>query len=334
MKAAAVGALVVLVLGGPQLAVAEECMKEPPSQVAAGFKHKRTSLFVTSQGAARHRGQDVLVVPGQPQWLIAKFAYGQMDKDLKDEQVDIYVQRQPPCGEWTLLATRKTTTDGQKGTIQGIKDDGGRIFFEIPAELRLPEGRYPVRMRVRGDQTEAAFDLVVVAPGTRLAVFDIDGTLTTHDKEVTREYLADLVDQDYDPAMYAGAKAVVQVWDKAGYTIVYLTGRPDFLREPTEGWLMEQGFPRGVIHLTDTLDQFLPTSDGVATYKADYLRSLQAQGLIVAAAYGNAPTDIEAYGRVGIDARWTFIIGPHAGALGTSAVESYPEHLKSLQMPR
>jgi len=52
-------------------------------------------------------------------------------------------------------------------------------------------------------------------------------------------------------------------------------------------------------------------------------------GVVVAAAYGNALTDVCAYAEAGIPPARTFIIGPHAGAACdrssvTQAVRTYP----------
>lgn len=312
---------------------AEECQATPPVGKAMAFQHKRSELMVKLSGQARHRGQDVLVVAGQPQWLIAKFAYGQADKDLKGEPVDIYAQKAPPCGPWSLLATVHTSADGEWGTVAGIEDDGGRIFYQIPEPLRLPVGRSTIFMRVQGDHSSARFDLLVTKPDTSVVVFDIDGTLTTHDKEVTKEYLAKMVKVDYDPKGYGGAVDVVTRWHQAGYQIVYLTGRPDFLRTPTDEWLGKNGFPKGVLRLADSLKQFLPTSDGVASYKAAVLDELRTAGFSIAAAYGNARTDIEAYGNAGVPKDRTYIIGPLGGDEGTRPVVDYPSHLKELVMP-
>ncbi len=334
MRRAVTTLLTLALLGacGMSLAQVKVCPPPLPTNSDASFKHKRSKLVV-ALGAARHRGQDVLVAAGQPQRVVGKFAYGQADKDLKDEAVQIYVQKEAPCGEWVLLQEAWTTKDGDQGIVDGVQDDGGRVFFEIPEEQRLSVGRYAIRMRVRGDGSMAAFDLVVVPPETKVVVFDIDGTLTTRDKEVTKEYLADLVNVDYAPGMYAGAVEVVQAWAEKGYAIAYVTGRPDFLHKSSAKWLREKGFPPGVLHLADTTHQVLPTSGGVAQYKADYLKSLQAQGLFIAAAYGNAPTDIEAYANAAIDKSRTYIIGPHGGEEGTVAVEGYIEHVKGLVVP-
>jgi hypothetical protein len=302
----------------------------PPGK-PAGWKQATTPILVTTMGAANHRGQDVIALAGAPQLLVGKFAYGVVDKDLKSEEVEVFVQEQPPCGPWVSLGVALTSEDGQHGTKYGIEDDGGRVFFTVPAAHARPVGRYPVRMLVRGDHSMARFALVVVPPATSSVVFDIDGTLTTDDFQLVSQLFSKLLAGSYTPKTYAAADQVVKAWSARGYLVVYLTGRPDTLREVTLDWLRGQGFPPGAVHLTDTLAQALPTSAGVAKYKSDFL-ALAQQGakLALEAAYGNAATDIEAYATAGVPKARTFIIGPEAGKQGTTAIADYPGHLPSL----
>ena len=105
--------LALLGASGPSMAQEKACPPPLPTNTAGSFKHKRSKLVV-AHGSARHRGQDVLVAAGQPQRLAAKFAYGQADKDLKDEAVQVFVQKESPCGEWVLLGEAWTTRDGEK----------------------------------------------------------------------------------------------------------------------------------------------------------------------------------------------------------------------------
>ncbi len=150
--------VVVLLHGCRDVAKAEDIGCPPPLPAAAkvAFEHKRSVLVVKTAGSPNHRGQDVVAAVGEPQVLIGKFAYGTTDKDIKDEGVEVFVQRHPPCGDWQLLGTARTSKDGEHGKVFGIEDDGGRVFFTVPEAERLPVGRYPVRMRLVGDGSEAA----------------------------------------------------------------------------------------------------------------------------------------------------------------------------------
>jgi|GEM_PF-706012 len=305
-----------------------------PTGPTADWDHGIQTPITTAFGAANHRGQDVVVAAGQPQLLVGKFAYGFTDKDLKEELVEVWIQPDPPCGEWELRAVVRTSTDGQYGSQYGIEDDGGRVFYNIPPDERLPVGRYPVRMLVRGDHSLASFDLVVVEPGTSAIVCDIDGTLTTDDGELITEIAQSIFNNTYDQEMRAGAVELLTSWYDKGYLIVYLTGRPDLLRPMTERWLVDHGFPPGPLHLTDTNGQVLPTEGGVGDYKTDYLAYFASQtgGVSVYAAYGNATTDIYAFGNAGVPKERTFIAGDHGGEEGTVDVgDDFVTHLPTAQ---
>lgn len=272
-----------------------------------------------------------MVGVGRPQVLIGKFAYGPFDKDLKDEDVDVFLQREPPCGAWSSLGSFATSEDGQYGTQYGIADDGGRVFFTIPPSQGLPRGRYPVRMLVKGDHSVAALTLYVVEPQTEAVVFDIDGTLTTDDFQLITQLFDQLLAGTYSPKAYTGGEQIVGAWAQKHYLPVYLTGRPDFLRKITASWLVQQGLPPGPLHLTDTNAQALPTASGVGQYKTDFLNKLKSEGLKLSAGYGNATTDIQAYAAAGVAKSRTFIIGTNAGADGTTALPDYPSQLPFVQ---
>lgn len=291
------------------------------------------SRITANLGNANHRGQDVIVQVGRPQVLVAKFAYAFIDKDITCEDVEVYIQREVPCGEWERLGVARTSENpgdsdcDNFGDRYGIEDDGGRVFFEIPEGKRLGVGRYPVRMVLRGDLSEARFDLIVIEAGTQAIITDVDGTLTTSDTELFTEVALSIFNETYIQEMYVDADRMLEGWADKGYLIVYMSGRPDLLRRMSERWI-EARFPPGPIHLTDTNGQVLPTNAGVGTYKKEFIAYLRSQGLDIVAAYGNATTDIWAYEQAGIPKNVTFIIGDHAGEEGTQALgPNYTEHL-------
>lgn len=295
--------------------------------------NRLSSRITAAIGDPNHRAQDVIVQVGRPQVLIAKFAYGFIDKDISCEDVEVWIQREVPCGEWERLGVARTTDDPGSddcdnfGDRYGIEDDGGRVFFEIPEDKRLGVGRYPVRMVLRGDLEQARFDLIVVEPGTQAIITDVDGTLTTSDSELFTEVALSIFNETYIQEMYVDADKMLESWAEKGYLIVYMSGRPDLLRRMSERWI-EARFPPGPIHLTDTNGQVLPTNAGVGTYKKEYIAYLRSQGLDIVAAYGNATTDIWAYEQAGIPKDVTFIIGDHAGEEGTQALgPNYTAHL-------
>lgn len=297
----------------------------------AGFEHWSTRHVTVATGPANHRGHDILAARGEGVLLTAKFAYGLVDDDLEEEWVDLYLQERAPCGPWTRVGSVRTSADGQFGTQFGIVDDGGRVFFPLPAE-RTPAGHSLVRMVARGDGSGTTLSLYTVARGTGVVVFDIDGTLTADDLQVLLEVVGELRARKYAPVVRPGAAAVATAWAARGYLPLYLTGRPDVLHALTREWLAAQGFPAGVVRMTDVVGEVLPTPEGVGAFKTRVLRRwLEDTGIVVAAAYGNAPTDIQAYAAAGVPRERTYIVGPHAGEGGTVALESYETHLAEVQ---
>ena len=83
---------------------------------ARAWVHGIISPTVTGIGSANHRGRDMVLTPSDTQWVLGKIAYGAIDKDLKDEDVDVWVQRD--CGaRWEKLGTTRTTSDGAHATV-------------------------------------------------------------------------------------------------------------------------------------------------------------------------------------------------------------------------
>ena len=329
--AAGAAGLVLGLQGGdsPASAAAEQgtCESPPPlpERTSKGWRRNRTALLTVTQGPANHRGQDVVVAVGEPQTLNAKLAYGPYDKDLKHEDVEVFIQREPPCSAWESLGTVRTTKEGEIPSSKlGTWDDGGRAFVEIPPDKRLPEGRYPVVFRAVGDGSKARLFLYVLPPGSPVVIFDIDGTLTTGDDQLVQEVAAKVLEHKYVPVMREGAPEVAKAWVDAGVQPIYLSGRPDLLKSETEKWLHDKGFPVGPLHLADRLRETVVGDDFVGTFKVAWLARLEAQAKVrIVAAYGNAHTDIVAYRKAGIDPARTFIVGRRGGSEGTQALGAY-----------
>ena len=263
---------------------------------AAGFRHFGSK--VTALTGARHRAQDVVAQPSGHGELVAKFAYGPTWKDLEDENATFYLDT---CGGWSTVATVRT-------------DDVGEAH--LPVTVNLAPGVYEVRAVARGDGSQTALNLWVLPSGTRVAVTDIDGTLTTADTELFMQ----LFDGSYVPKAYPSAAALTQAEATRGHVVVYLTGRPAWLLPQTRAWLAQQGFAPGPIHTADSNADILPTDGSVGAYKTDYLDELEAGGLRLDLGYGNATTDIHGYKNAGLAPAAQWIIGPNAGAEGTHAV--------------
>lgn len=291
------------------------CEDAPPpaSETIERWRHWSTPLIAWA-GAA-HAGIDTIAAAGDDATLRAKLAYGAMSKDLEDEWVEVWIDR---CDGLELVDTVLTDSDG-------------RIEVEIDGEVLGPAARHRVHYRVLGDGSVVSSTLLVLPKGSRLAVFDIDGTLTTSDMELVR----DLVDDLFSPIFHGEAPAARDgaaetTWARAdqGYPILYLTGRPYWLTERSREWLADEGMAPGVLVTTQRTADTLPFESGVGDFKADVLAELQLAGLDIEVAYGNATTDIYAYGEAGIELVSTFVLGAHGGEKGTVDLgDSYEKHL-------
>ncbi len=262
-------------------------------------------------GPSHHSTQGPLAIQGESITLHGKFAYGMLSKDLEGEVIRIMIGRDDCALEEVGTAT--TDTDG-------------RIAFEIPAQ---PLGLHDYWLVVAGDLTFAKGTIAVLPRGARIAIFDIDGTLTTDDGEVFEELLLNST-----PEMHPGGDAVANFYAQRGVQPIYITGRAYQLQGPSRDWLETQGLPWGPLHTTDDVLQVLP-GDNVREYKLAFLSGLVERGFDIVAAYGNASSDVCAYAEAGISTCSTFIIGENAGTAcegheASQPVSSYPEHLEAL----
>lgn len=284
-----------------------DCGPHPYTATPGSFKHTRSGMIAGTSTPA-HSAQDILATPGEAVAFTGKFAYGTLSKDLEDEPVQVWLDT---CAGWSQLGEVLTDDDGRAG---------------LKANAPAAPGRYKFRLQVVGDASVAEGWLQVAPAGSAVIVFDIDGTLTTGDDEILKDIKNDLFEPilrgSYTPEAYPGGVALTKVHAARGATLLYMTGRPYWLTQKTRDWLVQLGYAPGILHLTDSNEEALPTESGVGTYKLNFLRQVLAKGFSIELAYGNATTDIYAYLTAGIPNRSVYIIGKHAGELGTNAVPS------------
>jgi hypothetical protein len=288
-----------------------------------GFRHT-TSKLTAALAGANHRGRDMFYVPGDPMWLMGKLAYaGLIDKDLKDEEVDIYLLRD--CGEaWEYVDTVVTTRDGDHETVEGVEDTGGRIYYELPAELELGMGRHRFELVVAGDHTHVPVYVDIVRPGTPLVVSDVDGTLTTGE---AIEFGALLVGTL--PNANPGAPEVLWALADQGYRILYLTARPEGLTTRTRAFLDERGFPPGLVHTTLThLGAF---GDAASEYKTSELEMLADRGLVPEWGFGNRDSDATAYASSDVEGDHCSLYQWDDPGLGCRRVDAYESLLPEIE---
>ncbi|MEM9489264.1 MAG: hypothetical protein AAGC55_08970, partial [Myxococcota bacterium] len=279
-------------------------------------KRVRSSAASRLVGAPHHTSSDPISNPGEDAIITGKFAYGVISKDLVGEDVALWL-RMRPCGPWQELARAPT-------------DDDGWISFTVPSHLIPTVGAYPYRLIVRGDLSTASGVIYVLPRATRVAIFDIDGTLTTGDSELLEQ-----IALGADPDMHRGANRVANHYARAGVLPIYITGRPYLLRPATMSWLRRKGFPVGPLITTDSLGAARPGTRGVGRFKQSILSALRNRaGLTIIAAYGNASTDVCAYAHSGIAPNRTYIVGEKStqcsGYPATRTLTDYVAHLEQL----
>jgi hypothetical protein len=287
-----------------------------PSGLATESWRHTTSRLVTT-GDPGHSAQDIISPPAEAVELEGKFAYGTISKDLEDERAELWID---DCASG---ATRLGSA---------LTDSDGRARVELGAGMVPEPGTYKVWWRVAGDGSTTQSWLRVMPRGTKLMVFDIDATLTTDDLALFQDIFTDLfkpiLQGDYIPEARAAAAALTLLRRVQGYQIIYLTGRPYTLTDRSREWLLDQGAAPGTLHLTDSVSEIAPSNGVVGDYKAAYIARLQGLGYTFEAAYGNATTDIYAYGKQSIPPKRTYIAGKHGGEAGTVAVgEGWAEHV-------
>jgi len=305
--------------GLPACAPNPSCDGPPPAPGPELDWNHTSSSITAAIGSENHRGRDLFLNPGDPQWVLGKFAYGLFDDDIKDEQVDIYLSRD--CQGWEVLGSALTTQDGEHATVEGVDDTGGRVYFQIPANLELGLGRHRVHMVVRGDLTTADAIIDVVPPATPVIMSDIDGTLTT---EETEEFTA-LLSGTLPNSNVDSAEVLRRLADK-GYRPFYMTARPEFLGKRTRAFLELHGYPPGIVHTT--LNKSGALGSAAVGYKSGELAWLFGKGMSPEWAFGNTDSDAEAYENGGIqplDQRIFFQFDD--AVFGGRRIEAYTELL-------
>jgi len=191
-------------------------------------------------------------------------------------------------------------------------------------------GQYPVRCVVNGDASVAAGHIWVLDYGVGGVVYDIDGTLTPGDDQIVLEITLASIKAPFDPARRPGAVALCKAWATKGFLPIYLSGRSGSTYYLTREWLVNHGFPPGLILHTDKHAPTLPMYSSVGVFKRDLINMLKKQvGMKFGGLYGNTMTDIRSYEEAGQPKQTTFIVGRFGGKNGTFNVgDNFVEHVQ------
>jgi hypothetical protein len=228
---------------------------------------------------------------------------GLLADQLPGENVSLWYH-DPDLAMWRSIGSAKTADDG--------------TYDLASTGFVAPNGR-PIYSLLEADGSCAVHFDFLLAPGSKVVVTDIDGTLTTSDNEL----LMQISDETHVPMMMTAADRLMQTWSMKGYPVVYLTARQHLLRPESRGWLTTRGFPDGPLITAVGGEQ-------ADAYKTLWMnRMIQDFGWSVVAAYGNADTDITAYANAGIALNHTFIVGPLGGNRGTVAIPNmdFSQHI-------
>lgn len=159
--------------------------------------------------------------------------------------------------------------------------------------------------------------------GLASVVFDIDGTLTTGIGAL-----------DFFLPRPDAAEAV-QLYVEKGYGVIYLTARPWFLRDFTQRWLSQNGFPDLPLYLAEEI--LLDTPDRTVAYKLQVLRDLTVEeDRKFLYGYGDSSTDFDAYNQAGIPVSRTFALLRRGETdceegLYEACLPGYTEHLAYIE---
>lgn len=251
--------LVILTVGCESLApgALSACAAEPKSTATGG--------------PSRHIADDVLVTDRERVSVTGRFA---------SAGVGICAYTKTDGGRWVLRA-------------EGRSDALGWVSVSL-GPIAKP-GDYPVRLEIPQDGAGAEATIFVRPKGARLAVFDVDGTLTTSEVRpaLLEGYLA-------EPRPFA--LELAETLRERGCLIVYLTARTHEMTDATRMWRDHWHFPRGVVHLSRSPVGL--TGPNAAEFKRRFLEEVKgseaADGtrFIVDFAFGNRASDLSAYSAV------------------------------------
>jgi phosphatidate phosphatase PAH1 len=268
----------------PTTSVASDirCTSAPSVGPAGEFRHAKNDI-VSNLGEPHHRGIDLIATLDAPvQTLAGVIAYGDADKALEDEDVELFA-----CDGtgWQSIGTARTDGDGS-------------FSLALSGSARLAAGMRDMYLSVVGDRSGAAFLALVAPPATPVFISDVDGTLTASENEFPESLVTgDVV------APQAHAPAAFMVAATKGITPVYITARGTQYTDETRRWLADNGFPRGPVQLAADFAT-LPGSETIE-FKTGAMQTMT--GFTLVAGVGNRASDITAYTNAGIAADRIFI---------------------------
>jgi hypothetical protein len=262
----------------PAPAPADTRCATPPAVTVKGWRHKRSAAIARTAGSPNHRGIDLIASEQDKVHAFrGKLAYGKLDKDVDDEDVEVFA-----CLDtgWKSLGTART-------------DDDGRFELVIPRQL--PIGMRDLYVAALGDGSGTYFVGYVAPQGTGVIVTDVDGTISWSENSIIKTVVSRSRDIEHRPNAPEALRQVKQ-------PIVYVTARGDVFIDVTRKWLERHGFPRGLLRLSH--GAFARPGARAVEYKTATFAGLAVP---ILAGIGNRKSDITAYAKAGLPGSRIFI---------------------------
>ena len=225
------------------------------------------------------QGPDFLTLPNQPVYLRAQLNIGlplAFQRDVSNAEISFYLGDK-------LLGTDRTSREGRA------------VLRKFAPEV----GEYLIRLFFPGnkqfEEAESSLRLFVVDRRTSILVTEVDGVLAQ-----TRS-MADIRSGQENPQPIIWAASVLRsLISQSDYTIVYLTSREDRLKNWTQDWLQDHGFPSGPLFLWDQFDSPLSPYPS----KAGCLKRFKEQWPHIRWGIGTCVEDMKVYQAQNVQSIW------------------------------
>lgn len=269
------------------------------------WQRRRTTIKVRNL-EPNHRAQDCLITEGSPAVITGRFSYGFFDVAmLTGETIELQIRSDISENGWETVDSKDT-------------DSSGRVSFTLPSERYKSVGLYHFRLTVTGDNSSCSCSLAIVPSKSKCVVFSIDSS-----------FAGSVSILGTDPKVRPASVDVARFWNDNDYFILYISSRPDMMKNRVVSWLKQHNFPNGFTFFQRGIHH-----DPYAK-KCEMLKKLiSSSELDVAAAYGG-PKDLQIYRSINIPTRSIFVVGSKGKNkiqnMGTVLSEGYNVHLDWLR---
>lgn len=223
-------------------------------------------FLLNSQGQNLFQAFDVITTPGQEVELVTRIQGGQYMSGVPGRTVEFRYKDM-------VIGTAITGSDGI-----------AKIDWDAPSNV----GDYNLTAQViatEADTTNYGSEPLLVAvrhADQKILISDIDDTIS---HSSTQDVLFGT------PAAFDDSADVLKRCRDAGWTIIYLTHRPDYYNRKSRQWLKDKGYPIGPL-LTSKVDEFV---SGSGTFKTAKVGEVMRSFPNIRIGVGDKISDCQAY---------------------------------------